>query len=258
MGESVNQTTHFVVNRLIALASVLGEALGYSFDVAWLLGVAGYSIGRNSRFSGYAIAPDVVIGAGVDIAEQVRLGPRVTIHDRCQVRLGATLSQDVVLGEGTIVCGRSYLENISVGQEAMLGSDVLCLGHGEGHIEIGSHSYIGPRCVLDWSDNLTIGDFVHVSGPSTAFWTHSSVDQVLHGDRLDNKQRRKTFPVLIEHHVYIGGNCTIYPGVRIGHHSIILPNSAVNEDVPAGCMVGGVPAKVIRSLNETEDDENVA
>ena len=245
----MNQITRFLINRSIPMASVLGNALGYSFNMSWLLRMAGYAIGCRVRFNGYQVASDVVLGEGAIIAERVCLGQRVRVQENCEVRSGAVLVHDIVLGEGSIVCGRSSLENISVGKYTMLGSEVLCVGHGNGRIEIGSHSYIGPRCVLDWSDNLTIGDFVHVSGPSTAFWTHSSVDQVLHGDPLDNKQRRTTSPTLVEHHVYIGGNCTIYPGATIGHHSVVLPNSAVNQDVPAGCMVGGAPARVIKHLD---------
>jgi acetyltransferase-like isoleucine patch superfamily enzyme len=218
-------------------------------NTAWILRVAGYAVSRDVQFGGYSIAPNAYLGDKVTIGNGVSVGSNVRILAGCRVYEEAVLAHDVVLGEGTMVGNKSFLENVSVEQNSFIGSEVLCLGHGNGRIEIGSHCYIGPRCVLDWSDNLIIGDFVHVSGPSTAFWTHSSVAQVLHGDLLDNKQRRTTSPVVVEHHVYIGGNCTIYPGVRVGHHSIILPNSAVNKDVPAEHIVGGVPARVIRSVD---------
>jgi acetyltransferase-like isoleucine patch superfamily enzyme len=53
---------------------------------------------------------------------------------------------------------------------------------------------------------------------------------------------------VIEDNVYIGGNCTIYPGITIHHHSIVAPNSAVTKDVPSHSMLGGVPAKVVKQL----------
>jgi acetyltransferase-like isoleucine patch superfamily enzyme len=129
-------------------------------------------------------------------------------------------------------------------------TDVLCIGYGTGCIRIGQHSYIGVRNVLDWSDNLVIGDFVHIAGPSTGIWTHSSALQALHGDALANKSRRTTQPVHIANRVYIGGNCTVYPGVTIGSGSIILPNSAVPSDVEPGVLAGGVPARVVRRLQD--------
>ena len=93
---------------------------------------------------------------------------------------------------------------------------------------------------------------MHIAGPSTAIWTHSSVFQVLRGHELKDKRLRTTAPVLIESNVYIGSNCTVYPGVTIGHHSVILPNTAVNQDVPSGVMVGGVPMRVIRKVTGRE------
>jgi acetyltransferase-like isoleucine patch superfamily enzyme len=60
---------------------------------------------------------------------------------------------------------------------------------------------------------------------------------------------RPTSPITIESNVYIGGNCTIYPGVTIGHHSIVGPNSAVTKNVEPYTMVGGVPSRKIKNLN---------
>jgi len=59
---------------------------------------------------------------------------------------------------------------------------------------------------------------------------------------------RPVAPIFIESNVYIGGNCTIYPGVTIGNHSVITPNSAVTKDVPPFSMVGGVPARFIKKI----------
>ena len=58
---------------------------------------------------------------------------------------------------------------------------------------------------------------------------------------LNDKGRdpfRPTSPILIENNVYIGGNCTIYPGVTIGHHSIVAPNSAVTINILPYTLVG--------------------
>ena len=53
--------------------------------------------------------------------------------------------------------------------------------------------------------------------------------------------------IVIEDDVWIASNCTIGKGVRIRKGSIVAANSFVNKDVPAFSIVGGVPAKIIRS-----------
>lgn len=49
---------------------------------------------------------------------------------------------------------------------------------------------------------------------------------------------------------WIGANSTILPGVRIGEGCVIAAGSMVNKDVPDNCLVGGVPAKIIKKLDK--------
>ena len=58
-------------------------------------------------------------------------------------------------------------------------------------------------------------------------------------------------PVTIGDDVWIGGNCTILPGVTIGNNVVVAAGAVVTKDVPDNVVVGGVPAKVIRTI---EDD----
>jgi acetyltransferase-like isoleucine patch superfamily enzyme len=55
----------------------------------------------------------------------------------------------------------------------------------------------------------------------------------------------RTGPVEIGKSVMIGANVTILPGVRIGDGATVSACSLVNSDVPAGALVGGVPARVL-------------
>lgn len=50
--------------------------------------------------------------------------------------------------------------------------------------------------------------------------------------------------------VFIGSNVTILNDVRIGSNSIVAAGAVVTKDVPANSVVGGVPAKVICSMDE--------
>jgi acetyltransferase-like isoleucine patch superfamily enzyme len=55
-------------------------------------------------------------------------------------------------------------------------------------------------------------------------------------------------PVIIEDNVWIGFDCCILPGVRIGAGSVIGARSVVDSDIPSSSVAAGNPAKVIRSL----------
>ena len=48
--------------------------------------------------------------------------------------------------------------------------------------------------------------------------------------------------------VWIGGNVTILPGVTIGNNGVVAAGAVVTEDVPDNTLVGGVPAKVIKAI----------
>ena len=193
-----------------------------------------FSLRRFNRIeSGVLIFGDVAIEGEASIGERAILGPEVTIGKKVHIGPYARLSK------------------ISIGENSSIDYGVLCTGYGDGNIRMGRESYIGIRNILDWSSNISIGNFVHIAGPSTALWTHTSARMCLDGlplARKDDKTRRPTAAITIEDNVYIGGNCTIYPGVTIHHHVIVAPNSAVTKDVPSYTMFGGVPAKEIKKI----------
>lgn len=57
-------------------------------------------------------------------------------------------------------------------------------------------------------------------------------------------------PVIVDDEVLIGANAVVLEGVRIGAGSVVAAGAVVIEDVPAGAVVAGVPAKVIKQTNE--------
>lgn len=189
--------------------------------------------------------PSCKMGNNVIVSRKSRIGKN------CRLGRGCSLSSTVVLGDKVVIGEYSRLKKIVVGNNTMIEGGVKIVGPGKGKISIGKECYIGVNNVFDTSDNITIGDFVHIAGPSTGLWCHTSAQMCMHSIPLNDINRDKyrlTSPILIENNVYIGGNCTIYPGIKIGHHSIIASNSAVTKDVGPNEMVGGVPAIIIKKI----------
>ena len=92
---------------------------------------------------------------------------------------------------------------------------------------------------------VTIGDYVMI-GPNTLITT---VNHPLSpaGRRRHLGQAR---PVVIGRDVWIGGNCTILPGVTIGNNAVIAAGAVVTKDVPDNCVVAGVPARKIKDISD--------
>ena len=57
-------------------------------------------------------------------------------------------------------------------------------------------------------------------------------------------------PVIVEDHVLVGANAVVLEGVRIGEGAVVAAGAIVTEDVPAGAVVAGSPAKIIKMKDE--------
>jgi acetyltransferase-like isoleucine patch superfamily enzyme len=188
------------------------------------------------------------ISSNAKVSWKAFVGSNVEISPGAVVRAFARLENDVTLRQGSLVASHAVLSRVDVGERSFLDYGVIITGRGEGTITIGHDTYVGIYNVLDWSEEIRIGNFVHIGGPSTGLWTHTSVRQARAGLIIADSSKRETGKIEIGDNCYIGGNCTIYPGVRIGEGAVVAPNSAVSEDVSPFTMVGGVPARVIKHL----------
>ena len=91
---------------------------------------------------------------------------------------------------------------------------------------------------------VTIGDYVMI-GPNTLITT---VNHPL--SPAGRRHLGQARPVAIGRDVWIGGNCTILPGVTIGNNAVIAAGAVVTRDVPDNCVVGGVPARKIKDISD--------
>lgn len=115
-------------------------------------------------------------------------------------------------------------------------------------LNIGDYVGISSTSLLV-NDSLTIGNHVNVGGGTYINDSnHHSTDWRDRADRKRDVQNAKTAPIVIGDYVFIGARCMILKGVTIGEKSIIAAGSVVVQDIPANCIAGGNPAKIIKML----------
>lgn len=113
------------------------------------------------------------------------------------------------------------------------------------NIHIGKNVFINAGCHFQDQGGIYIGDGAQIG--------HSVVLATLNHD-LTPENRRTVIPapITIGKNVWIGANATVLSGVTIGDNSVIAAGAVVTKDVPENVVAGGVPAKIIKNINETE------
>ena len=93
---------------------------------------------------------------------------------------------------------------------------------------------------------ITLGNNVHITR-EVLFVTHDG-GTLLYRKYIPDLEITK--PIVVGDDVYIGVRSIIMPGVHIGNNCIIAAGSVVTKDVPDNSVVGGVPAKYLKSAEE--------
>ena len=145
------------------------------------------------------------------------LAPAAEREAAIRALFGSAGKQPVVLPVFNCDCG----SNIHVGDFFLANYNVTILDIAE--FRAGDHVWIGPGTLIS-----TVGHPLSPKG------------------RRDFLGIAK--PVTIGNDVWIGGNCTILPGVTIGDNVVVAAGAVVTKDVPANSLVGGVPARVLKSI----------
>lgn len=115
---------------------------------------------------------------------------------------------------------------------------------GGADIRVGRNVFINQNCTFYDLGGLDIADDVMI-GPNVSLITS--------GHPIEPSQRRTGVvakPIVIERNVWIAAGATIIGGVTVGENSVVAAGSVVTRDVPPNTLVGGNPARIIRSIAE--------
>ena len=107
--------------------------------------------------------------------------------------------------------------------------------------QIGKNVFINHACSFLDMGGITLEDHV-LLGPK--------VNLITENHPVDPANRRALIckPIVIKRNAWIGAAATILPGVTIGENSIVAAGAVVSKDVPSNTVVGGVPAKIIKTI----------
>tara|TARA_R110002126_G_scaffold155833_1_gene302905 strand:- start:8054 stop:8734 length:681 start_codon:yes stop_codon:yes gene_type:complete len=151
----------------------------------------------------------------------VRIGAGCTFGRAVSVYAGATVA-DSVIGDNSYVGGGSTLKSCTVGKFCSIGPNV--------RVGLGIHP----------TDRVSTypGFYSEAASGATKYISDATVVEIL--------------PVTIGNDVWIGANAIVSDGVNIGDGAVIAAGAVVTANVMPYSIVGGVPAKFIRSRFDRE------
>jgi acetyltransferase-like isoleucine patch superfamily enzyme len=156
------------------------------------------------------------------------------------------VSADVKLGKDVTLGKFINLYGCEVGDETKVGA----------FVEIQKNARVGRRCKISSHtficEGVTIEDHVFV-GHGVVFINDSYPRATTATGELQTAHDWKVESTLVKQGASIGSGTTILSNVTIGERAIVGAGSVVTHDVPAGAIVAGNPARVLRSVPDQKE-----
>ncbi len=173
---------------------------------------------------------------------------RVRLRFADHIRLG----QGVYLDEGTYL--HACPQGIEIGPRSIVMHGAVLHVYNfrdmpHSCIKIGSDSLIGEYSVIRGQGGVQIGDRVYTSPFTQIIAVNHVFDDP---DRPFVEQGITAEGIVIEDDVWLGAGAIITDGVRVGKGAVVAAGAVVTKDVPPHTVVGGVPAKLIKTIDGDE------
>jgi len=144
--------------------------------------------------------------------------------------------------KGTIILGHSvYLHSYPDGFSYRT---ALSTYFPDAVISIGNNCSLNGT-IIHCNEKVVIGNNC-LLGPGTIICDNNS--HRVSKDFIEREKKAESKPIILKDNVWVGMNSIIMKGVTIGENSIIAAGSLVVKDIPADCLFGGHPARLIKKL----------
>ena len=156
---------------------------------------------------------------------------------------------NISLGKDVEIDASSSVNNVSIGDQVKIAKRCSVYGSPDCILEIGRGSYIGMNSVLNgFAERLIIGSNVSIA---------QNVNIMVDSGPNASPAMQRVFPiekgpVTIGNDCWIGASAIIMPNVSLGEFCIVAANSYVNTSFPEFSIIGGIPARHIRTFTEEE------
>lgn len=203
----------------------------------------------------------------VNKLKKIILNPKIVINKilwiKCKKRL-KRVGSNASIGLNFIIKGE---ENIEIGDNFLGGKNVRLQIWKEYNNEdtgmipqiiIGNNVTITDDCSISCLNKIEIDDGVLI-GPNTFVGDNYHGNNSYEELKIIPSKRRlwSKGPIKVGKNVWIGRNVCIMPDVEIGDNSIIGANAVVTHNIPKNSVAVGIPARVIRSINNNKNDSTI-
>lgn len=116
------------------------------------------------------------------------------------------------------------------------------------NVKFGMDCDVNRGCYFMDGAEITFGDKCYI-GPFSGFYTANHPLELKHR----NIGFEKALPIHVGNNCWFGANVTVMPGVTIGNGCVVAAGAVVTKDIPDNCLAAGVPARVIREIDQEKE-----
>ena len=116
-----------------------------------------------------------------------------------------------------------------------------------------SDIFLGKRVFINFGCHFQDQGGVYI-GDGALIGSYVVMATINHGLDPAHRADNHPSPIRIGKNVWVGSHATILPGVTVGDNAIVAAGAVVTKDVPPNTVVGGVPARMLKTIAQQEKE----